>query len=208
MPDPAVPHLFDMNPIPAERGIYDRCRCGKEILDPIHAPPVLPPALACPHCGETLARMTVYDGGVVVVETAEVATVEGRHWCPSFDHDPPAPRRSMMGAGAEARTSPLEPTDFDPPGSCSGCAHFEPDDPDGYEYPFGQCRRAPGSARKRDDEAAVAGDDDSLWPDWTDGQWMLAAHPGVTAYTTDASSYESTLYVHPDHSCPMWEPAP
>lgn len=35
-PDPTVPHGFDMNPIPAERGICDRCRCGKEVRDPIH----------------------------------------------------------------------------------------------------------------------------------------------------------------------------
>lgn len=37
--DPTVPHGFDMNPIPAERGICDRCRCGKEVTDPIHSGP-------------------------------------------------------------------------------------------------------------------------------------------------------------------------
>lgn len=37
--DPTVPHGFDMNPAPAERGICDRCRCGKEVRDPIHSGP-------------------------------------------------------------------------------------------------------------------------------------------------------------------------
>lgn len=91
--------------------------------------------------------------------------------------------------------------------SCSTCAHFQGDQPGGYDEPFGTCRRAPATAAKSAEEYAVAGDSMD-WPDWTDGQWMLNAHPGLTAFTSDASSYASTLHVHPTHLCSMWEPAP
>jgi len=86
--------------------------------------------------------------------------------------------------------------------SCRSCVHFAPDSSLGYSAPFGSCELAPATADKSNDASAAAyADPNAAWPDWTDGEWMLTAHPGVLAYTSDASSYSSVLHVHPDFGC-------
>lgn len=88
--------------------------------------------------------------------------------------------------------------------TCGTCQHRE--EPDEYRGGFGRCLLIPRTGDSYDEKQAVLTDADDGWID--DDAWMERCHPAIHAFTADASSYSSDLFVSPDFGCVHWQAFP
>lgn len=92
---------------------------------------------------------------------------------------------------------------------CGTCCYYEASDPNEWGHPFGTCERLPEtgqmSAERREWERNQPDPDDPHG--WLNTPaWLALARPEDLAFTSDASSYCSTLHVRAEFGCVLHEP--
>lgn len=86
---------------------------------------------------------------------------------------------------------------------CGTCKHADSEWVEKFDTIFMRCARLPMTGHMGEDLAEVGGDD--LFS-MSDDKWMAKCHPGIFAFTQDASMYASSLRVSPDFGCVHHEP--